>query len=73
MACLRMRRLDSIFFNPALHDFLLIFAVLNLVANLIDLSGLAALDLARASQVTAFGFVVALIYTAVFERNSSGS
>jgi hypothetical protein len=48
-------------------------AVINLGANLIDLSGLAEVDLARASQVTAFGFIVALIYTAVCERNPSGS
>ena len=56
-------------FNPALLDFLVIIAVLNLVMNLLYLFGLVEFDyLARASQVTAIAFLVALTYTAIRER-----
>jgi len=66
-----MRLFRSILFNPALLDFLVILAVLNLGANLLYWLGLADMDLAQASKATAIGFIIAVIYTAIRERNVS--
>jgi hypothetical protein len=66
-----MRRISSILFNPALFGFLVILAVLNLAANFIQWSGLANVDLAGVSEVVAMGFVIAVIYTAIFERKAA--
>ena len=56
-------------FNPALLDFLVILAVLNVAANVLFQLGAFGPDyLVRASQATAGGFIVALIYTASRDR-----
>lgn len=56
-------------FNPALLHFLVLLATVNLVANLLVQLGLIGSEyLTRVSQVVAIGFLVALIYTAIFER-----
>jgi hypothetical protein len=66
-----MRSISAIIFNPALLHFLVIIGLLNLGANLLHWFGVADLDLARASEVSAMGFVIAVIYTAIFERNAA--
>jgi hypothetical protein len=63
-----MRFIGSMLFNPALLDFLVILAVLNLGANLLHWFGLVDLDLAHASRATATGFVISVIYTGARER-----
>jgi len=56
-------------FNPALLDFVVILALANLLANALHLLGFASVEaLTRTSQVTAGGFVVAVLYTAIWER-----
>ena len=57
-----------IFFNPALLDLLVILGAINLALNLMNQFGLVGWEtLARASQVSAIGFVVAVVYAAIFE------
>jgi len=63
-----MRLFRSILFNPSLFDFLVILAILNLGANVLNWLGLADMDLAHASEVIAIGFIIAVIYTAIWER-----
>jgi hypothetical protein len=68
-----MRTLSSIVFNPALLTFLVIIGVTNLAVNLIYQFGFVDEKyLARASEVSAIAFIVAVIYTAIFERESAG-
>ena len=66
-----MRSFSAVIFNPAQLHFLVIIGVLNLGANLLHWFGVADLDLARASEVSAMGFVIAVIYTAIFERGTA--
>jgi hypothetical protein len=56
-------------FNPALLHFVVMLALGNLAVNVLHLLGFASLDaLTRTSEVTAAGFVVAVLYTAIWER-----
>lgn len=56
-------------FNPALLDFVVILALVNLAANLFHPFGFVGSGaLSGVSQVTACGFVLALLYTAMRER-----
>ena len=56
-------------FNPALLHFLVLIGMANLAVNVLHVVGLVGIDyVARAGEVSAIGFLVALIYTAIFER-----
>jgi hypothetical protein len=68
---LKMRRTISILFNPALLHFLVILALINLGANLMTWLGLVEIDLGGVSEVVAGGFIIALVYTAFWERPTS--
>jgi hypothetical protein len=66
---MNMRSLSSILLNPALLSFLVIIGSANLAVNILYQFGVADADyLARASQVSAIGFVLAVVYAAIFER-----
>jgi hypothetical protein len=55
--------------NPSLLGILVLLALLNLAANVVQLLGLADMEgLGRVSQLMAVGFVISLIYTAIWEK-----
>ena len=64
-----MRRIGRLLFNPALLHFLILLAIANLAANFAYWCRLISeREVVAVAQLCAGGFLIALAYTALFER-----